>query len=393
MGSVKHSVTRRKRWALSRRTALLGLLGLLVAVPVLWSQNSDDEVLSVADDVTFRSGVTEVTVPVTVTDREGVYVNELEGIDFTIYDNGQLQTVGSFEVAFLPISMVICIQSSARVAGLLPNVRKTAVLFTDLVLGEFGQAAIIAFDNRVRLMQDFTADYKEIDKALKKISIGSDAVRLSDGVFEGIRMLIRRPQTHRKVIVVISESQETASEVSIGETLRTAQIHEIMVYPIRLSSLSARLTREPKRMRDPIPPGVQARPSIPGTAQTPTVQMQHRVDVTTNVIPIIIDLVRGAKNIFFGNPLELLAKGTGGKDYSPRTETGLQEAIQGIGEDLRSQYLLSYRPTNLNDSGIFHRIKVEVAYNTFFRVRYRPGYWQGPEPVASGEPADGPSEP
>ena len=234
------------------------MLGLLTVAPGLWAQRSeggaDDEVLSVADDVTFRSGVTEVTVPVTVTDGNGVYVNGLEGVDFSIYDNDQLQAIDSFEIAFLPISMVICVQSSARVEGILPDVRKTAVLFTDLVLGEFGQAAIIAFDNRVRLMQDFTADHKEIDRALKKITIGSDAVRLSDGVFEAIRMLVRRPQTHRKVIVVISESQETASEVGLGETLRTAQIHEIMVYPVRLSSLSARLTREPKRMRDPIPP-------------------------------------------------------------------------------------------------------------------------------------------
>ncbi len=393
---MKHSMARRRTSGLGARAVLLGLLALLALAPGLRAQRSeggaDDEVLSVADDVTFRSGVTEVTVPVTVTDGNGVYVNGLEGVDFSIYDNDQLQAIDSFEIAFLPISMVICVQSSARVEGILPDVRKTAVLFTDLVLGEFGQAAIIAFDNRVRLMQDFTADHKEIDRALKKITLGSDAVRLSDGVFEAIRMLVRRPQTHRKVIVVISESQETASEVGLGETLRTAQIHEIMVYPVRLSSLSARLTREPKRMRNPIPPGVQARPSVPGTAMTPTVQMQHNVDITTNVIPIIIDMVRGAKNLVFNNPLELLAKGTGGKDYSPRTRTGLEESIQGIGEDLRSQYLLSYRPTNLNDSGIFHRIKVEVNYEAF-KVRYRPGYWQGPEPVPGGEPADDPTEP
>ncbi len=399
-GAAMRSVMRRLMRDLGKRVGLLGLLGLLAVAPGLRAQPSgdaaltvaDDVALTAADDVTFRSGVTEVTVPVTVTDNKGVYVNGLEGVDFSIYDNDQVQTIDSFEVAFLPISMVICVQSSARVEGILPDVRKTAVLFTDLVLGEFGQAAIIAFDNRVRLMQDFTADYKEIDGALKKITIGSDAVRLSDGVFEAIRMLVRRPQTHRKVIVVISESQETASEVSMGETLRTAQIHEIIVYPIRLSSLSARLTRQPKRMRDPIPPGVQARAGVPGIAETPTMRMQHNVDVTTNVIPIIIDLVRGAKNLVFNNPLELLAKGTGGKDYSPRTESGLQESIQAVGEDLRSQYLLSYRPTNLNDSGIFHRIKVEMAYEAF-NVRYRPGYWQGPEAVPGGEPADAPPNP
>ena len=59
------------------------------------------------------------------------------------------------------------------------------------------------------------------------------------------------------------------------------------------------------------------------------------------MVPIIIDLVRGVKNLVFNNPLELLAKGTGGHDYSPRTEDGLQESIAKIGEEIRSQYLLT----------------------------------------------------
>ena len=295
--------------------------------------------------------------------------------------------IDSFEVAFLPISMVICVQSSDRVEGILPEVTKTAILFTDMVLGEFGQAALIAFDQRVRLMQDFTNDEKKIEKALKDITLGSDAVRLSDAVYEGIRMLVKRPSTHRKVIVVISESQETASEVGLGETMRTAQIQDIMIYPVRLSSIKGWFKRDDKPIPPSIPPGVQARASIPGAAETPTTQMQHRVRATPNVIPIVIDLVRGVKNLLFNNPLELLAVGTGGRVYSPMTEDGIQKAIMGIGEDLRSQYLLSYRPNNLNESGIFHRIEVEVFYDRA-RVRARPGYWQGPAPVPSGEPAD-----
>jgi VWFA-related protein len=260
-----------------------------------------------------------------------------------------------------------------------------------LVLGEFGEAALVAFDQRVRLIQDFTADTKVIDEALKKITIGSDASRLSDAVYTGIRMLIRRPQNHRKVIVVISESQENGSDIGLGETLRTAQLHDIMIYPVRLSSLSARLQRTPEMPRDPFPPGVSARPTPPGGVATPTTQMQQRYNVTGNVIPVIVDLVRGVKNLIFNNPLELLAKGTGGDDYSPRTEDGLQESIARIGEDLRSQYLLTYRPSNLNESGIFHHIRVEVPYESA-KVRARPGYWHGPTPVLTPEEAAEPAK-
>jgi len=340
-----------------------------------------DQALTPEDSPVIREEIRLVTVPVTVTGPDGEYVTGLEKSDFTIYDNEKPQEIDSFEVSFLPISMVICVQSSERVEGLLPDVKETALLFTDLVLGEFGQAAVIAFDNRVRVMQDFTGKSEEIDKALKDITVGSDAVRLADAVYEGIRMLVRRPANHRRVIVVISESQETASEVGLGETLRTAQLNDIMIYPVRLSSLAARYTREPDRRRDPIPPGVSARPVAPGQPNTPTVVAQSYNYKSTNLIPLIIDLVRGTKNLVFKNPLGVLAKGTGGYDYSPRTESGLQRAINRIGEDLRSQYLLTYRPNNLNESGIFHRIEVKVAYDQL-EVRARPGYFLGPSPVS-----------
>ena len=387
-----------------RRFALI-LLGLLLTLPGPWmprpavAQESivedfeepapgDSPILTVEDQPTFRSTVDVVTVPVTVRGPKGEYVTALEKFDFKVFDNGKEQTIESFEVSFLPISMVICIQSSARVEKILPDVKKTAVLFTDMVLGEFGEAAIMAFDNRLRLMEDFTNDTEKIDKALKRITLGSAAVRLADAVYDAVRLLRRRPPNHRKIIVIISESQNNGSETSMGNALRWAQLENIMVYPVRLSTLSARILRGQQPKRSPFPPGINVRPSAPGQVGTPTTIQQSGYDVTGNVIPIVIDLVRGVKNLIFNNPLELLAEGTGGADYSPRTEDGLQESIIQIGEDVRSQYLLTYRPNNLNERGIFHRVHVEVAYNGL-KVRNRVGYFHAPEARPVGAPAEG----
>lgn len=379
----------------SRNTLLTASLVvvLLAALPALAQQNSalepppddNEEVLTVGETPSFITLTEEVTVPVTVTGPDGEFVSALEKTDFRVFDNELEQQIESFEVAFLPISMVVLVQSSARVEGLLPDVKKTAVLFTDLVLGEFGQAAIIAFDNRVRLMQDFTNSTDDIDKALKNVTVGSEASRLSDAIYDAVRMLTRRPPNHRKIIVAISESQNNGSEVGLGESLRTAQVNDIMFYAVRLSSLSARLFREPEQKRDPFPPGIQSRPIAPGGVATPTtMQQSYGYQATPNVIPIIIDLVRGVKNLIFNNPLELMAKGTGGMDYSPRTEDGLQESIAKIGEDIRSQYLLTYRPNNRNQGGIFHHIRVELPYEQL-KARHRPGYFYGPAPVLSEE--------
>jgi Ca-activated chloride channel family protein len=377
------------------------LLALLAAPAGFAQQNNtapapapeNEEVLTVEQMPSFVSGVEVVTVPVTVMGPDDQYVSGLEKTDFRIFDNDVEQQIDSFEVAFLPISMVVCVQSSARVEGLLPDIKKTAVLFTDLVLGEFGQAAVIAFDNRVRLMHDFTNSTEDIDKALKDVTVGSDAARLSDALYDAVRLLNRRPASHRKIIVAISESQNNGSEIGLGEVLRTAQLSDIMFYAVRLSSLSARLLREPEQKQSPFPPGIQSRPIAPGGVATPTtMQQSYGYQATPNIIPIIIDLVRGVKNLVFDNPLELMAKGTGGMDYSPRTEDGLQESIAKIGEDIRSQYLLSYRPNNRNQGGIFHHIRVETPYEQL-KVRARPGYFYAPEAVPGGEPVEADPQP
>ena len=369
---------------LLNQTFLTLLLAVLLVTPDTKAQNepANDEttILAVEDRPTFVSGIEVVTVPVTITGPNGEYITALEEYDFKIFDNDVQQKIDSFEVSFLPISMVICVQSSDRVEAILPEVKKTAVLFTDMVLGRFGEGALLAFDNRVRLMEDFTNDTKKIDEALKKISVGSSAVRLADAVYEGIRLLRRRPENHRKIVVVLSESQNNGSEVGMGEVLRVAQLENIMVYPVRISTLSARVLRGQQPIRDPFPAGVQVRPMAPGQVSTPTTMQQSRVDVTGNTVPVIIDLVRGVKNMIFKNPLGTLAKATGGKDYSPRTKRGLQESIIQIGEDLRSQYLLTYRPNNLNEKGIYHRIRIEIPYAAL-KIRSRIGYFYGPQPV------------
>jgi len=363
---------------------LVSLLIVLLSSPEVQAQRQstaqETDILTVEDQPTFISGVKVVTVPVTVTGPNGEYVTALTSHDFKIFDNEVEQEIDSVEVSFLPVSMVICVQSSDRVEAILPDIKKTAVLFTDMVLGRFGEGALLAFDSRLRLMTDFTNDTKKIDGALKKITVGSSAVRLADAVYEGMRMLRRRPGNHRKIIVVLSESQNNGSEVDMGEVLRSAQLENIMIYPVRISTLAARVLRGQKPTPSPFPAGVETRPIAPGQVSTPTTMQQSRVNITGNVVPLVIDLVRGVKNLVFQNPLEALAKATGGKDYSPRTESGLQRSIVQIGEDLRSQYLLTYRPNNLNKHGIYHRIRVSILYDAL-NVRARIGYFHGPQPV------------
>lgn len=346
-------------------------------------------ILTVEDPelITFSTDVQLVSVPVVVQGKKGQYVNGLEKSDFLVFDNDALQEILEFDVSFQPISMVICVQSSDRLADdMLDQVRKTAYLFTQQVLGEFGEAAIIGFDSRVKIISEFSNDAKVIEKALNSIRTGASGIRVSDAVYEGIRMLRRKPENHKRVVVVIAEGQDNGSSIGLGETLRTAQLSGIQVYPIYLSTLKSRLKAPPMPKGSPYPPGIDPIGAAPGSVSTPTTQQQSRYVVTPNVLPLIVDLVIGVKNLIFDDALAILAAGTGGDKYKPLTSEGLQESIIKIGEDLHSQYLLTYAPNNLNKSGIFHAIRVQVPYDGA-TVRARPGYFWGPRPVADGDPA------
>jgi VWFA-related protein len=369
--------------------ARLAAFAALSAVAALGQENGDlfdPETLFESDQpAIFLEEIDEVTVPISVLAPNGEYIHDMIKEDFTIFDNNVEQEIVGFDVSFLPISMVICVQTSDRVEGVLGDIRKTAYLFTELVLGKYGEASLLTFDSRVKLLVDFTNDTKKIDKGLKSMRIGTSAVAMADVAYTAIRMLLKRPENHRKIIVLISESQNNGSRIGLGESLRTAQLNNIAIYAVRLSTLSARLRRKPEVRPPNIPAGVVVRPTMPGTPNTPTAQQQSGYSVTPNMIPIIIDLVRGVKNLIFDNPLEVLARGTGGRDYSPRTTSGVQESIIRIGEDIRSQYRLSYRPNNLNERGIYHGIEVKVPYQKL-RVRHRVGYFHGPTPVLDGDP-------
>ncbi len=372
------------------------MLATLAAATLAAQSNGDPfdpETLFESDQpAIFLEEIDEVIVPVTVRAPNGEYIHDMIEQDFSVFDNDAGQRVVGFDVSFLPISMVICVQTSDRVEGILGDIRKTAYLFTELVLGQHGEAALVTFDSRIKLLVDFTNDTKKLDTGLKGMRIGTSAVALADAMYSAIRMLLKRPENHRKIIVVISESQNNGSRIGLGESLRTAQLYNIQVYPVRLSTLSARLRRKPEVRQPTIPAGVVVRPTMPGTPNTPTAQQQSSYTITPNMIPIVIDLVRGVKNLIFDNPLEILAKGTGGRAFSPRTTKGVQESIIRIGEDIRSQYRLSYRPDNLNERGIYHRIEVKVPYSKL-RVRHRVGYFHGPTAVPDGEPAEPAEEP
>src|SRR5579872_2750941 len=112
--------------------------------------------------------VTNVVTPAVVFDRDDNYVSGIRADQFHLFDNGKEQNIHVDET-FIPISMVIAIQCNGEVDKILPQVNRIGNLIGPLLLGQQGEAAVVAFDSRVRTLQDFTSDPDKITTAIKKI--------------------------------------------------------------------------------------------------------------------------------------------------------------------------------------------------------------------------------
>lgn len=326
----------------------------------------------------LRVAVELVTAPLVVRQVNGDFIYDLTRDEVTLFDNGIPQRLTSFELATQPLSVVILVDTSQRVAPLLDRVRKTGILFSSYILGQFGEAAVISFDDEATLRQEFTSDADQLIRTLEKLPAGGHQSRLADGLDQAVRLLLERPEERRRVIIVLSEAFNSGSTTPIGRPLRWAQLAGISVYTIALSALEADLRRRPEETpvrRSPYPPGVFPGPPVPGQPQTPTTEAQARY-ARVDLMSAITTLVRTLRDAAGQDVLELYAQGTGGLHYSTLSQSALEDTLNHIGQDLHNQYLLTYRPST-RDQGGFHRIEVRLSRPGVV-LRTRPGYYLGP---------------
>jgi VWFA-related protein len=325
----------------------------------------------------IRVRVTEIVVPVTVHDRDGNLVDSIQPRDFHLTDNGKDQNI-STDVSFHPISLCLVIQANSAVEAILPQVRKVGPLFESFVIGDQGEAAVLAFDHRFQLKQDFTNDSAKITEALKKVTAGSSTSRLIDAMGEGVRMLNHRPSNRRRILLVVAEARDYGSEGKMRDVLLDAQFANVMVYTVNMSRLVANATNKPYPGPGPmagLPPAIYSGSMPPGVPATPTTVMQTGILPGTNmdVVPVIIEIMRDVKAIFVDNPAEKMTKATGGQEFGFFKQRGLEEAIAKVGSEVHSQYIITYNPTT-KDEGGWHDIRVSLN-RPDLKVRARPGYW------------------
>jgi VWFA-related protein len=299
------------------------------------------------DAPSIRATARLVLVPATVTDAKGRFIEDLTAEDFALTDDGVRRPVRLDMPDAMPpsVSLVVAIQTTEYSAAALAKIRRVGAIIQPQIAGEGGAAAVLAFDDEVRLVEDFTSNSTELASAFAGIRPrGSRSGKLLDAVAEGVRMLSGRPANSRRVLITISESRDRGSKAALGAVLESLERANVIVYPVTYSVHATPWTARPSDL--PPPSGG-------------------------------LDLIGGMREIArLGavNDAEVFARATGGTHLSFLTLKTLERTLMRAGDELHRQYLLSFVPAE-TDNGGYHRIAVDLVSRRDAQVQARLGYW------------------
>ena len=273
---------------------------------------------------TFKVDVKLVNVFVTVTDSHGAPVSNLQKENFQLKEDGKEQKIAIFNrESELPLSIVMAVDTSLSTRKDLPLELASARKFAHTILRPQDAMALYKFAEEVNEVVPFTSDLRRIDSGIDRIRYGS-ATALYDAVYLSSQALGKRQG--RKVMVVITDGGDTISQVDYQEALRAAQESEAIIYSIIIVPIEASAGRD-----------------------------------------------TGGEHA-----LIQISADTGGKYYYATSLPQLDDAFRQISDELRTQYLLAYYPSQRFSDSAFRRIQVDLTNPPAggpYQARHRAGYY------------------
>ena len=328
---------------------------------------------------TIHVRVNEVTAPVTVRNASGEMLLDIPKESFHIFDNGVEQKIEHFDLGASSLSIVLVVETSSHIDAMFPSVKRMGIVFTETVMAQTSEVAVVGYDDDVSLLKKFTTDPELIGDVINNLTTGNSGSHLYDAMARGISLLEKRPSVQRRILVVLGEAQDTGSESRLGEVLRSAQLANVTIYSIGLSTAMADLRAKKEPVDHSLgPPGTYPIPTPPGKPQTPDLERQA-ANAPIDYMALVIFLVKTGKNAIGPNSLAIASKATGGMFLNAKKDSTIQKAVDEIGGEIHAQYSLGYRPPPNVESG-YHEIKVTVDREGV-SVRTRPGYYLPPPPA------------
>ncbi len=275
-----------------------------------------------AQQTTLHVDVKLVNIFVNVTDKDGAIVGNLTRDDFAIFEDGRPQQIAIFEKqSEVPLNLTLAIDTSGSVQKDMSEEEGAAKRFAQAILRPQDQMSVLQFATTVHELTPFTNKLAVIDRGLHELH--SDwATALYEAISVGAERL--GPKQGRKVLVVISDGDDTAKTSTYADALEAALRNEVMIY---------------------------------------------------SIIDVPIEASAG-RDIGGEHALITLAEQTGGKHFYVG-DGGLDKAFAQVSDDLRTQYLIGYYPRHQDPGADFHRVVVTIprAAPDEFNIRNKAGYY------------------
>jgi Ca-activated chloride channel family protein len=261
-----------------------------------------------------------VAVPTTVVDSRGVAVTNLKLEDFELKVDGQLNAISEISRADTPVRMAMLFDNSGSLSASREFEKRAAIKFFRNVLRPIDQAAVFSVATDVTLAEPLTNDARRLELTIDAFGKPEGATSLFDGIIQAGAYL--KPYPGRRVIVIVSDGEDTTSRADFDLTLQRALADDCQIYVVQTGLYE--------------------------NANVRALAAERR--------------------------MEEFAAQTGGAVYVPKTAEELDEAFAQISADLAQQYILSYYPAQDKRDGKYHLIGVSVKTRPNARVRARKGF-------------------
>jgi VWFA-related protein len=314
--------------------------------PVLNAPNQTET----ADEDVVKVETNLITIPVSVFDRNGLYIPNLRQSDFKIFEDGKEQEIAYFGTSDKPFTVILLIDTSPSTAYKIEEIQNAAIAFTNQLKPQ-DNVMVVEFDANVHVLTEATNDRQKIHKAIRKADFG-DGTSLYDAVYFSLTKGLSKIEG-RKAIVLFTDGVDTASyKNDYDSTLLEAGESDALIFPIYYNTYLSNLgIGNGGVMSSPFPFPGAGNSGARGTSSS--------------------EYALGRKY------LEDLAADTGGRVFRPEaTPGGLTAAFEGIAEELRRQYNIGYYPNEEGQAGLRKQIKVRVNRPNLV-VRSRDSYIGG----------------
>ncbi len=294
-------------------------------VPTPTPKSLDDDIIKVES--------TLVPIPVSVLDANGRSMTTLKLEDFELKINGADAEVSELSRSETPIRLVMLFDNSSSVMIAREFEKKAAIKFFDrMIRPEKDLAALFSVATGTRLEQVLTNDVGLLTRSIDAFPNPEGATALLDGIIKGANYL--GEVQGRRVMVIVSDGDDTYSDATLEQALRSLQLANCQVYVVKTTDFENYVRTK----------------SRAGNANIRQLAAERRM-------------------------LEIAAQ-TGGRVYSPIDEKELDEAFRQISAELSQQYILSYYPDPKTETrGEFRQIALTVKNKPNVDVRTRKGYY------------------